>query len=154
MDADDCRHLLAYEDWANHEVLNALRSSAAPPPKAVNLLAHIAAARTLWLDRLRGRSDSVEVFPEWGLDEIADRLDRLATEWAGVLDDADGVLDRPVSYRNQRGEPYRNTVREILIHLALHGPYHRGQIAALLGAVGETPPPTDFILAVRRGLLP
>lgn len=154
MDADDCRRLLAYEDWANREVLAALRATAGPPPKAIGLLAHIAAARTLWLDRLRGRSDSVEVFPAWGLDEVAERLERLAGDWTAYLDAVTGRLDSAVEYRSLNGEPHRNAVTDILLHLALHGPYHRGQIAALLGAAGRTPPPTDFIHAVRRGLLP
>jgi uncharacterized damage-inducible protein DinB len=35
----------------------------------------------------------------------------------------------------------------------MHGTYHRGQIAAALRASGATPAVTDFIHAVRLGLI-
>jgi uncharacterized damage-inducible protein DinB len=35
----------------------------------------------------------------------------------------------------------------------LHSAYHRGQIASFMRASGDTPAYTDFILAVRQGLI-
>jgi uncharacterized damage-inducible protein DinB len=44
-------------------------------------------------------------------------------------------------------------VEEILTHLVIHSAYHRGQIASDLRAAGQEPAYTDYIHAVRQGLL-
>lgn len=154
MDLDDFRRLLAYEDWANQEMFAAVRALADPPAKAVGLLGHLAASRTIWLDRLSGRPAGVVVWPGWDLEEIAARLDRLKGDWADYLGNltAEGLV-APVVYVDMRGNPHTDRPVDILTHLGLHGPYHRGQIAMILGAAGATPPMTDFIIAVRRDLL-
>jgi len=41
----------------------------------------------------------------------------------------------------------------VLTHVVLHSAYHRGQIATQMRAGGEAPAHTDFIHAVRRGLI-
>ena len=58
---------------------------------------------------------------------------------------ADGV-----GYRNTKGEFWTSSVADILTHVALHRPYHRGQIAAAVREAGGTPAYTDFIHAVRQ----
>jgi uncharacterized damage-inducible protein DinB len=40
-------------------------------------------------------------------------------------------------------------VGDMLLHVALHGAYHRGQIALLVRAGGSTPSPTDYIAFIR-----
>lgn len=54
-----------------------------------------------------------------------------------------------ISYRNSAGASFTSTLEEILLHVALHGSYHRGQIAMILRNAGETPAPTDFIAFAR-----
>ena len=51
-----------------------------------------------------------------------------------------------VEYRNSRGVVFQNTVAEILTHVALHGSYHRGQIAMRVRAAGGVPVTTDYIV--------
>ena len=58
-------------------------------------------------------------------------------------------LDRGVTYRNSAGEEYTSTVEDILLHVALHGAYHRGQIARALRQGGAVPEPTDYIAFTR-----
>jgi hypothetical protein len=43
--------LFAYYDWANREVLAALRAAEAAPPRSLNLMSHILSAERLWLER-------------------------------------------------------------------------------------------------------
>jgi uncharacterized damage-inducible protein DinB len=62
-------------------------------------------------------------------------------------------LFRPIAYTNTKGEPWTNTVGDILTHVVLHSAYHRGQIAAGLRASGQPPAYTDFIHCVRQGLI-
>jgi uncharacterized damage-inducible protein DinB len=58
-----------------------------------------------------------------------------------------------VTYKNTKGEPWTNSVEDILTHVIMHSAYHRGQIAADMRASGHTPAYTDFIHAVRQKLL-
>jgi uncharacterized damage-inducible protein DinB len=62
-------------------------------------------------------------------------------------------LDEGVAYRNTKGEFWTSTVGDILTHVALHASYHRGQIAAAVREAGGTPAYTDYVHAVRTGLV-
>ena len=66
--------------------------------------------------------------------------------------DEDGLRDG-VAYRNSKGEFWTSTVGDILTHVVLHASYHRGQIAAAVRQAGGEPAYTDFIHAVRLGLI-
>ena len=49
---------------------------------------------------------------------------------------------------------YSNTVEEILHHVAMHGMYHRGQVALGVRQAGGTPLATDFIAFLREAEAP
>lgn len=140
----DLDRLLAYDDWANREALASLRGV---PPRR---LAHIVGAQHTWLQRLTG-GPAAEVWPELDPAAIAVQLDLLRPRWQDVLRTDD--LDRVVAYTNTKGRRFESTVGEILLHVALHGAYHRGQIAADVRAAGKEPAFTDFIHATREQLL-
>ena len=54
-------------------------------------------------------------------------------------------LRREVAYSNSAGVAFHSTVEDILLQVAMHGSYHRGQIALLLRQEGAEPAATDFI---------
>ena len=54
---------------------------------------------------------------------------------------------------NSKGEPWTSSVEDILTHVVLHAAHHRGQVASGLRAAGHEPAYTDYIHAVRRGLV-
>ncbi|MBW3630425.1 MAG: hypothetical protein KY464_14160 [Gemmatimonadetes bacterium] len=58
-------------------------------------------------------------------------------------------LPREVSYRNSAGESFASTVEDILVHLAMHGSYHRGRVALLLRQGDEEPAATGYIVFLR-----
>ena len=67
-----------------------------------------------------------------------------------LLEGLDGPgLEREIPYLNSAGDSFRSRVRDILMHVALHGCYHRGQVALLLRESGCEPQPTDYIAFVR-----
>jgi len=73
-----------------------------------------------------------------------------ADELSALIDSMDEIaLSGGVTYRNSIGDEYTNSPADILIHVALHGAYHRGQIAAAVRAGGDTPATTDYIAYVR-----
>jgi uncharacterized damage-inducible protein DinB len=138
---------LRWADVRAGEALRTLPADAAGAAQARTLYAHVAAAEAVWLARLEGRAPEVGVWPSLAPDEAtalaARTADALRAHVASLAPDA---LDAPVDYRNTRGEAHRSSVREIVTHVALHGSYHRGQIAQLVRQGGGAPAPTDFIL--------
>jgi uncharacterized damage-inducible protein DinB len=146
--------LLRYDAWANGETLGSLRS-VKPPPKALRWMAHIVGSGDLWLARLRDEPPSVALWPELDFEGCAAGVARLAERWPRHLETLrDEDLHECVGYRNSRGEYWTSTVADILTHVAMHGAYHRAQIAAAVRESGGEPAYTDFIHAVRQGLVP
>jgi uncharacterized damage-inducible protein DinB len=143
-----------YNHWANHESAAGVLALHGDTSRAVKVLNHIVGAERLWLQRLHGDPPSVEVWPEGPAGTIPGQLDALHASWMLFLDNQrQEKLLRPISYTNSRGEPWANRVEEILMHVIVHSAYHRGQLALLIRDAGDDPPLTDFIHAVRTGLV-
>lgn len=149
---NDWRRLFAYDAWANRETLASLRAAAPPPEKSRQRLAHLVGAGRLWLARLEGAAGPPPaVWPDLSLDQAAAGIEELAKKWDAFvarLDEAAGA--RVISYVNSKGEPWSSAVADVLLHVVMHGGYHRGQIAADLREAGYVPAYTDYIEAVRR----
>ena len=94
------------------------------------------------------------VWPDLDLEACAAELTDLQGDWMRCLEtlDEEGLEDG-VAYRNTKGEFWTSTVADILTHVVLHSAYHRGQIAAAIREAGGTPAYTDYIHAVRSGLV-
>lgn len=151
----DYLRLLAYDDWANQQVVIAMRSAATVPERALQRFGHLVAAKETWLARIVGTAEPETVWPALTLEEIEARARAAADAWSSFLSStAPERLNGVVHYHNRSGEACSSALADILMHLVVHGSYHRGQIAADLGASGATPAATDFILAARLGRLP
>ena len=145
--------LLRYDVWANRETVASLRQHTAPE-KAVRWMGHIVGAGTLWLARLEDAPPKLAVWPELDLDQCDEGIDRLAKAWPRYLQTLTPAdLDDGVGYRNSLGEYWTSTVADILTHVAMHGAYHRAQIAAAVREGGGAPAYTDFIHATRQQLV-
>ena len=142
------RRLFAYNDWANREEVAHLRAIAVPPARALRLLAHLIGTEWLWLARLRGEAAPMAVWPELSLDRIAAQLDPLREAWREYLATADD--DAAIRYTNSKGEAWTSLAGDVLTHVAMHGAYHRGQIATVLRDGGEEPAYTDYIHCTRN----
>ena len=107
-------------------------------------------AEAVWLARLAGRPSDVAVWPVLSLEQAASLAARNAAELRAVLSSL-GLEDlgREIDYRTSDGRAFRSTIEDILLHVALHGSYHRGQIALLIRGGGGEPASTDFIAFVR-----
>ena len=148
----DGQRLLAFDDWANTQVLRALVPLEADVPAGVAWMAHIMAAKRLWYARVTLSTPPFGVNPDLTLAAVDQQLREAREEWARYLDDlTDDDLDRDVRYANLKGEPFHSTLGEIVTHLALHGQHHRGQCLAAIRQAGVTPPAIDYIHATRTG---
>lgn len=148
--ADLLEQLYEHNWWAHDELIAELRRQPADAD-TLRLLAHVVAAEHLWLSRIDLVKPRVAVWPTLTLDEIGslERENRL--RFRELLERPDATRDRSVHYRNSAGNEFDNTVRDILTHVALHGQYHRGQIARAMRAAGREPVYTDYIGFIRKG---
>lgn len=147
----DLLELLFDHDWWAHEQLIAELQRMPPDAETLRLLAHVIATEHLWLSRIDSVQPRVAVWPALTLHEIV----ALETENRGrireLVRQPDDSRDQRVHYRNTAGNAFDNTVGEILTHVAMHGHYHRGQIARVMRTAGREPVYTDYIGFVRRG---
>jgi uncharacterized damage-inducible protein DinB len=161
--ADRYRRWFEYECDSHAKVLASLEAVPAAQrstpafQKAVSLMAHIAAARQMWLFRFGvGKELPREFFPEGlGLSELARGVAEAQAAWLmylGRLDERE--IARVFEYRSYEGQWFRNTIEDILTQLFGHSWYHRGQIAALLRSLGSEPPVTDFVFWTREPIPP
>jgi uncharacterized damage-inducible protein DinB len=152
--SEHLRRQFAYDEWANREVLTGLKVSPNAPVRPRQLLAHILSAERLWLERIRQQAQTLPVWPDFTLDQCDKQIVDLARLWHNFFGQlSPPELSETVVYKNSKGEPWTSTVEDILTHVLLHSAYHRGQIASLVRAGGEQPAYTDFIHAVRQGLV-
>ncbi len=150
----DLKHLIKYTRWANSQEIEEMISHNDVPAKAVAWMAHLLAAEHLWLDRMTDDPRNHVVWPDWKLYECLEQQQELARRWEKFFANmTDADIERKVSYVNSQGKEYSNSVCEILTHIALHAPHHRGQINVELRAEGYDPPYIDYIQAVRTNKL-
>ena len=145
------RRLFSYDDWANREVLTFLQTNSTA--RSMELIAHIFGAQRIWFERLTGIAQNTPVWPKFDLQQCQQQTVELPKLWNEYLDQRT-MLDDLISYRNTRGESFSNRVEDILMHVVMHGAYHRGQIATDMRSAGFTPAYTDFIHSVRQGHVP
>jgi uncharacterized damage-inducible protein DinB len=116
--------------------------------RATDLMAHVTAARMMWLFRLGVEPEPPNtLFPQnVALSELRKRLTGMERKWLLWLDRIDDrELDRELEYKSLDAGHFRGTVRDILTQLFGHSLYHRGQIAMLVRSLGGSPAVTDFI---------
>jgi uncharacterized damage-inducible protein DinB len=143
------RHLDAlrrHGEWADTRLLEALRSAPRPVPEALRELAHVRGAQEIWLSRIEGRPASLAVWPDLSLDDLAHVGPSLDIAMRRLIDSTTaGALDRMVSYTNTAGLKFSTPLGEIVLHMLMHGQYHRGKANAALRAGGAQPASVDYI---------
>jgi uncharacterized damage-inducible protein DinB len=149
------QRMLEHMFWADTRLLDMLDEygAGANPglAEAVRLFSHVLTSERIWLLRLRNEDSSAQpTWPELGLDRMRTLAERNAVGYARLLQERDDTdLAADVVYSSSQGVPYRNTMSDILMHVVLHGSYHRGQIASTVRAAGLQPVNTDFIAFAR-----
>jgi uncharacterized damage-inducible protein DinB len=147
---DHFTKLYQHLEWANNRVVASLRSAQNPRKRDLELYSHIVGAEHVWLSRINGTTGRIAVWPVLSLDEC----ERLGHENVRAFNElvsrlTPTLLGNAIIYRNSAGDQFTSTIEDILTHVAMHGAYHRGQIAASIRGGGDTPSPTDYIAFVR-----
>lgn len=151
MNTDALARLFDHMRWADSSARVALSDSpGALVERALELYCHVLGAEHVWLARLKGEQATVAVWPRLSLGETEALAEELHASFERYLDSLrPGDLDRDVTYTNSAGQQFTSRVEDILLHIVMHGSYHRGQVAMLIRDGGGTPAPTDYIAFVR-----
>ncbi len=114
------------------------------------IYSHVLGAEHTWLTRITGAKAAMAVWPTLTLEECA-RVGRENVEaFERIIADATAEqLHGGITYRNSAGDEFTSSLEDILLHVALHGAYHRAQVALMLRSAGETPATTDYIFFTR-----
>ncbi|MFN8580547.1 MAG: DinB family protein [Gemmatimonadaceae bacterium] len=142
--------LFRHMAWADNHVIHGLRSAPGSDQEALTYFAHVIAAEHVWLSRIRREPTRLAVWPALSIDECAFYAAENMTGFESVIAGATpNDLHAALSYVNSAGQAFTTPLDDILLHVALHGAYHRGQVSLLVRRGGGVPAPTDYIAFVR-----
>lgn len=150
---DHIQKLFTYDRWADGVVIASLESVANvdQQPAVVRLVCHLMAAKEIWHARIVGNPHPpTERFPTTAVADAISRLNEMNARFRALTDSQPDV-NRIVQYADTMGNRYQHPLGELLIHVANHGTYHRGQLATAIKAAGGTPAVSDYIAWVRAG---
>jgi uncharacterized damage-inducible protein DinB len=151
--------LIAIKQWADRGLYavvsrNFERLSPEEASIIVRILDHIHTVDRIFQHHLQGlphtfKAPRSEKLPELrALESSVREVDDWYVSYVGSLSDSD--FEQPVDFVFTSGKPARMRRAEILLHVCLHGTYHRGNAGAVLQLKGLTPSPdsiTDFLEA-------
>lgn len=100
--------------------------------------------------RIHAKPATVAVWPSLTIDQCEELAYANCEAFGRLLSTVTpAALSTPIAYTNTAGVSFVSTLEDILAHVALHGSYHRGQIAIALREAGQAPAPTDYIAFAR-----
>lgn len=158
----DIKELFDYNTWATQRVFGPVcalspeefqRDLKSSFPSIRETLLHFISAEWIWLSRWNGVSPSKA--PEtWdtstaaSLRSVWEEVNRDLNQYISKLTEAD--LNKVLSYRNIKGDPFSNRLPHMMRHVVNHSTYHRGQITTMLRQLGKDAVSTDLIIYYRE----
>lgn len=162
MKPEAMRELLAFNQWANQRILEAV-SGLTPEqfakdlqssfPSVRDTLVHVAGVEWVWLERAQGRSP--DRIPD---SQAIKDFGALRTFWEDVWNKSQEFsqrltqeyLDEFVAYKTFSFGPGHDPRWQMLQHMVNHGTYHRGQVSTMLRQLGAKSVGTDLIVFYRE----
>ena len=152
---DHIRDLYLHQAWADAAHWRAvLGSQAARADRELkDRMVHLHGAQQLWLGRWQGLALAFPKPEDHASIEdtfhFAQACHAALAAYLSLRKEAD--LAEPITYTNLAGETFTQPLQELMVHLAFHSQYHRGQNAARLRALGTPAPATDLVNWQREG---
>jgi uncharacterized damage-inducible protein DinB len=159
MDLADCRAVLSHAEWADAVAWKAVLACGVEDPELREKLHHLHMVEWSFLHVWRAESvrpRELSTFPtlaairRWAREYHRELPSYLASVSAADLSREVRLpwADR-IARRFGGCEPA--TLAETMLQVAMHGTYHRGQVARRLRELGEEPPLSDFIAWIWTG---
>jgi uncharacterized damage-inducible protein DinB len=147
---EQLKKLFEHLVWADQRVLDSLRAMTHPDQRALDLYAHVLGSEHNWLARILEVAPREKIWPDFTVERAAALAAENAASLRSFLESLSAdQLQRKVSYKNSVGLAFESTIEDMLLHVVLHGCYHRGQVALVVRGAGAEPAPTDYIAWVR-----
>jgi uncharacterized damage-inducible protein DinB/putative sterol carrier protein len=151
LDTATLRRLFAYKAWANDAMLRAAQSFEPESPAgevALRILAHTHVTDRIFAAHLTGGEHgytSANPIGAVSRDELFEAMRASDAWYAGHAPDlgSDDPTER-IDFSFTDGDPGRMSQTEMLMHVLIHGAYHRGQVAWIMGERGAAPPADGF----------
>ena len=144
--------MLDYDCDVNGQLLEQLLGLSSVSGRTRDVFVHMLTAKQVWIKRLRGTDTSdIEIWPSIGLGECEQVIEdnrRAYRQFLGEISDAE--LNTTIRYKNSKGTEFKNSVQDVLMHVLIHGGYHRGQIARAVREAGGEPLVTDYVMYIRE----
>jgi len=143
--------LFKYKAHSNHEILAAMRlfDDVSPAKEiAIRVLSHTYVVDRIFSANLTGTEHgyaSPNTSPAPSLEELSAAIkasDQWYINYVSLLDEAQ--LAEKIAFSFTDGEPGRMSREEMLMHVAIHGAGHRGQIGLMMMQNSITPPADRF----------
>jgi uncharacterized damage-inducible protein DinB len=147
--SDHLVELVNYNEWANARIAESLKT--ANIERGQQILSHIVTTEQEYLERLKGKdSTGFNFWPERSIEECESLNQTNSDRFRKELNHGETGLDKVINYKNSRGEPNSNTLRELITHVLIHSAIHRGNIIIKLREAGFEPPQTDNLIYLRE----
>lgn len=152
---DVIQDLYAHQEWADASHWRVILGSdaARKDPELKERLVHLHAAQQVWLGRWQGVSLP---FPKAddhaGIEDthhFAQACHAALRAYLSLRKEAD--MAEAITYTNIAGATFTQPLGDLMLHLAFHSQYHRGQNAARLRALGTPATGTDLVNWQREG---
>lgn len=149
---ETARRLFEYNAWATPRIIASIESLAGDNGEALRPLSHLLIGEKVWLKRLNGEdTQSINLAPEFSLEECRALEEENSKGFAEYLARiSEEGLNTVLTYRNSKGTEFNTPVQDVLMQVAFHGAYHRGQAASAVRRLGGAPQNTDYITFVRE----
>lgn len=143
--------MIDHQLWANAEIMRRLKGGELDDAAQLRLLRHMAIAEQVWLLRLQGKGTlHLQLWEEGDAGETLALMQANEQGYRAYMEQlTEEELERVVEYTNQQGQPFRTPVRDILLQVALHGQYHRGQFNRRVVELSGEPAVFDYIAFAR-----
>ena len=155
--------LASYNIWANSRLFEMMKDlseeqwvqNTSGSFKSIgHTLQHILMAQVAWDCRINNVS-----YPDWmaNRDSVRTKAEVIAALKASsesflqlIASKSESELEKIITYSDLKGNPFDNSLSEIIVHVMNHSTFHRGQIVHILRDFGCTNiMATDFILFCR-----
>ena len=142
------KELFGYNHHYNQKLASVISDQPGKiPEKSIKWFSHILNAHRVWNSRILPVS---ETFTVWQAHEINKLTGIDSTNYIDTLKILDQEnLETEIKYLTSKGEPFANTIQDILFHVINHSTYHRGQIAVDFREHGIEPIVTDYVFYKR-----
>jgi uncharacterized damage-inducible protein DinB len=138
------KELFEYSYYLNQQLADIFSENRSKTSeKSIKLFSHIINTHNIWNKRIISESPDFGILELHSIDnfKIIDQLN--FDNSIIILEKLD--LSSIINYTNSKGQPYSNSIRDILFHSINHSNYHRAQIATEFKANNIEPLISDYI---------